>query len=504
MSPLATEVCDGQDTDCDGLPDDYDDSLDTTTQSSWFADQDGDGHGDPDSLVQACTAPAGHVSTGDDCNDTRADAHPDAPEVCDDSNPAVHPGASEVCDEHDVDDDYNGLADTDDPGLTAPLYAHWPDDDGDGYGDAAATPTDSCDPPGPGAAAAVTGGDCDDSLSQDHPGATERCSGIDEDCDASTSEAGRVDFIATGGSVTSLTAAWSTGTASTPTTWSSAGAGELHVCAGTWGVGLSLEHDVSVIGHGGAGSVVLDGAQTLRPIEVAPSTQVSIQGLTVHHGRASRGGGVFAEEAELTLHDVWVQDKETTGSGGGVFIIQTQLNATSLHVHDNTGTYGGGLYARGSCTTVHCTDCTFQDNTAIESGGGVRCYDQGVVTLTDVVASHNATDARGGGLGMNGCELYVAGGVLGDNTADADAAGLYSNSHMELTEVDVLSNTSFDDGGGIFVELNNSEWLDVVGGSVLNNTHGDDGGGILARLNSSGATLRLDGVDFSGNTGDDL
>jgi hypothetical protein len=73
------EVCDGIDNDGDGLVDEGD-ALDP---SIFFEDLDGDGYGDDDSRKRACDPPAGYVDVPGDCDDARADVHPDATEDCD-------------------------------------------------------------------------------------------------------------------------------------------------------------------------------------------------------------------------------------------------------------------------------------------------------------------------------------------------------------------------------------------------------------------------------------
>jgi hypothetical protein len=167
VNPGATELCNGIDDDCDGLLDDDDGAADPST---WYADADADGYGDPATGSVSCEQPSGTSSDDSDCDD--ADA-------------AVNPGATELC--NGIDDDCDGLLDDDDsPADPSAWYA---DSDSDGYGDPA-TGSVSCDQPS-GYLADST--DCDDGDPAVNPAADELCNGVDDDCDGSTDEDGAID-----------------------------------------------------------------------------------------------------------------------------------------------------------------------------------------------------------------------------------------------------------------------------------------------------------------------
>lgn len=71
IHPDRRERCDnGQtDEDCDGLIDDADDDLQENTRQQGYTDADGDGYGDANALVLACTLPPGVVADASDCDD---------------------------------------------------------------------------------------------------------------------------------------------------------------------------------------------------------------------------------------------------------------------------------------------------------------------------------------------------------------------------------------------------------------------------------------------------
>jgi hypothetical protein len=143
--PGAPEQCDGYDNNCDLLVDDGDPTVDVSTGTDFYRDDDRDGYGDDARIVRACANPdpIAFIEIGGDCDDREA---------------TVNPGAPEVCDE--LDNNCDTLVDEDDP-LIDPtdLDTFFEDGDGDGVGNTNA-PFQACDLPVTGYA--LVDGDCDD------------------------------------------------------------------------------------------------------------------------------------------------------------------------------------------------------------------------------------------------------------------------------------------------------------------------------------------------------
>ncbi|MES2621974.1 MAG: MopE-related protein, partial [Bacteroidota bacterium] len=75
--PGATELCNGIDDNCNGQIDEGSSRL-----STYYADADGDGFGNVNVTIEACSAPPGYVTNRTDCDDTNPAVHPDATEIC--------------------------------------------------------------------------------------------------------------------------------------------------------------------------------------------------------------------------------------------------------------------------------------------------------------------------------------------------------------------------------------------------------------------------------------
>ncbi len=157
----ATEICDGEDNDCDG-------DIDEDAGDKWYLDADGDGHGDADVMVVACDPPDDYVASSNDCDDTDA---------------GVYYGAEETCNGQDDDCDLEV-----DEGVTVTFYR---DADGDGIGTGDAV-VQACEPP---AGFAPVDGDCDDTDASIFPGAEEVCDGADNDCNGLEDDTGGAEGI---------------------------------------------------------------------------------------------------------------------------------------------------------------------------------------------------------------------------------------------------------------------------------------------------------------------
>ncbi len=558
VNPGSDELCNGYDDDCDGDVDE-DTAVDAST---WYTDADGDGYGDSSSTVSACSQPSGTVTNSHDCDDTDAAVYPLADEYCngydddcdgdvdedtavdtstfymdgdgdgygrstlwadacsapsgfvadntdcDDSDAGIHPGADEYCDraDHDCDGDTTaGAVDAD------TWYA---DTDGDGYGDSGSSTTACTQPSGYSA----LGGDCDETDTEIHPGATEYCDGVDTDCDGIADGSGLVTFEDTSGSLSDYSTDFATGTASSAYARTLRWDGTLVFCPGTYYTHLTVRASTLAIeGSGGSGSITLQGDGTTTVIAAnSTASSLSIEGVTVRNGSASYGGGIHGgtHGLDIELDDVVIEDCYASNSGGGLYqygsgsVIATDLVLDSNQAASN----GAGLYAWGS--DVYLDGAEVTDNEAGSYGGGLYIRDGNLEIDASTLSSNEATYA--GGLFAYEVDLEMYDSEVTSNEVSDYGGGLYfTYSDALLDEVQVHGNSvsgpssSYSGaGGGLF--LNNGSYVYCAGttsttSGVYDNTATWGAG---AFLYDSSSELESDvcdwGSDSSDNDPDDV
>jgi len=117
---------------------------------------------------------------------------------------------------------------------------------------------------------------------------------------------------------------------------------------------------------------------------------------------------------------------------GGVFIAYATASLERFTMMRGIYTNGGGLYNRGSTTSLN--NVTITKNSATQSGGGIYNYG-GTLNLNNVTISDNSAKGSGGGLqlysGSPGT-VFINNTILGDNIAptNPDCSGaITSNGH---------------------------------------------------------------------------
>jgi parallel beta-helix repeat protein len=446
VHPGAAEICDELDQDCDGAVDE--DAVDATV---WYADQDDDGAGDGTRTLAACELPTGYVANPDDCDDADGDAFP---------------GNTETCD--GVDQDCDGVVDDDAAG--APQW--YADDDGDGFGD----PDDSqtaCDQPWGYIARAD---DCDDADSGIHPGVTETCDGVDEDCDGSADEGfddtdadGTADCVDDCPVYADPTVSSGDGSSTSPyasiaeaISLRGGFCDEILLNPGTYYETVDYGgEDLDIRSVSGASSTILDGSTEGGPVVSFVSGESSaavLEGVTITGGTGSSeskpgtsttstyGGGLYVYDADPTITDCVLEDN-SAGHGGGAYLRKYSGTFDGNTVQDNTASAtwaGAGLYVYDSDGTI--SGNTFDGNEATSSGGlggALYAYEYDGAFTANVVRDNVASYA-GGGLVLRECEAVVSNNLIEGNAMD----GLVS---VDGDETRFLNNTVDGNGYGMYL-----------------------------------------------------
>ena len=483
---------------CGDKPDDTGEPpvVDTETQSTWYADADADGYGDPSSSAQAVEPPSGHVENDEDC---------------DDADDAIHPGADEICD--GIDNDCDGAVDDEDDAEDASIW--YADTDGDGFGDINAT-TRACEPPsGYGSDSA----DCDDADSAIHPSATELCDGVDNNCDGETDEDAAVDASTWysdadedgWGDPDSTTLACEQPTGflddasdcddgdplvypgasercdgkdtdcdgqnvehDVPAVYTSIQTALDHakkgdaicVAAGSYNERIQFQgEDVLVEGLAGSAATILDGEGlgSVVTITNGESAVATLRGFTITGGFSEEGGaGVLVEGADATLEDLVISDNFCNPSryscwGTGLQLEDSESTARQLVIRDNV--------CHGSCRGVGLASISGDNH------------------LEDIEISGNLarSDSYSLGTGINAyeTELSITGLALRDNAMVAVEVGASSSAACMKTWYSV-------------VEIRNA----VFAGNTLEIPRQDGWGGCI---DNSHTALSMENVTISGN-----
>jgi len=461
--PGATETCNGVDDDCDG---DIDEGAAGSTP--YYADADGDSYGDAGDVDYSCTAPSGYVADSTDCDDTDA---------------AINPAAAEHC--NGLDDDCDGTVDV---GATdeSIWYA---DGDGDGYGDTGSTTT-ACSPPS-GYVGDDT--DCHDADAAVHPGATETCNSVDDDCDgdidedASDATAWYPDGDGDGyGDTSSVT--YDCGTLSGMTTTGGdcddldplinptateycdgvdtdcdgtldpsstvtfvSSAGVKSDVTSTFTLSSSASPDTYVFSDDGTLYLCAGSYDAFIEVSAADASIVGMEG----SGSTELSAGYFGTNitaltgaANLSVSGLsLIEGSGTNGGAISSIIVGLDFYGEDLVVTQSLATNGGGIYLKDAASVslqvVEVSSC-------VANKGGGLYIDEGVLDFDDVWVTLNVAADQGGAAWMKDVTGSAVGLLVSENAATSKGGGLYiDDAIMSIEDSELSDNICSSNGGAI-------------------------------------------------------
>jgi CSLREA domain-containing protein len=231
---------------------------------------------------------------------------------------------------------------------------------------------------------------------------------------------------------------------------------------------LTADNDTTVVGATRAGSIV-DGAFGSRLFDVEGAAMLTLQTLTLRHGRSGDGGAIRVRGlATLHLDDVTVQDCESTADGGAIRV--------------TTG-------------TVEIAHSTLLGNQANADGGAVRISD-GTLTVTDSTIAGNESGSDGGGIRISMGELSVTRSTISGNMGGSDGGGIrVSDGTTSLENSTVTGNDAGSRGGGL---RHSKGTVNILSSTITDNDAGRGGG-----ISTDSATTTLTSSIVALNRDDD-
>jgi hypothetical protein len=290
---------------------------------------------------------------------------------------------------------------------------------------------------------------------------------------------------------------------------------------------LSIGQDITITGAGMLATTIKQTGQ-FRVISSLPPTLVKINSLTVTGGNVvgtngpngsspgmagSAGGSAnssaIAFAAGLALTDVLVTGNTAVAGNGG----KGAQAAPGIGGNGGDGGDAGGALSGAGTLTMLRTEVSGNssfggvagagaDGSGAGSGGvggtsgpASAAVDMGIgssLAITDSLIANNIDIPGAAGAGGKGGASGGSGGAGGLGNQPADSGGIFTNGHIDLTNVTITGNYAGGSAGGTGGAAVHSGSSGGAGGASF----GGDGGGV-ALLN--GAVGRFDSVTIAAN-----
>jgi len=436
--PGNTEVCDGQDNDCDFQSDEGMDDLDNDGFAYCIDCDDGNQDVFPGN-PEVCD---GFDNDCDPATDEAVDGDNDGSTICmgdcDDNDPTISPAAAEMC--NGVDDDCDGVL----------QLGEDYDSDGDGTLD-------------------CNDGNCPHWVDASHIGTNVGTQALPWQKIAQALSALDGDSCQT---------AWvGPGTYAQDLNWPASG------------------DDIRIVSTVGSDFTIIQSNTNGTPVTITggQSTATLIDGFRITGGFATvSGGGVFVQDSSVTIANCRLDNNEAEESGGGIAVENGDLILRNTLIEDNlAGVHGGGLFK--SLGSVTISDSVVQSNSAVVKGGGIY-VSLAALTMADSVILLNDAGTNGGGvfLSPGGATIALFGNTFDTNISGDNGGCLYVQSFEGQIYRNVFQSCFAEDHGGA-VYLGSTTGVSLFYNNLTNTSEAFQGAALFTTL---GATQVVNNTFF--------
>jgi CSLREA domain-containing protein len=228
---------------------------------------------------------------------------------------------------------------------------------------------------------------------------------------------------------------------------------------------LDIVADLAIVGIDFS-TTTIDAGGIDRAFDVHSGAAVTIDGLSITHGAASDGGGIYIHQASLALRGVWLADSAANADGGGIYNAGGALRIESSLVSDNTaGGVGGGVENLAGAAQI--ISSIINNNVAAGNGGGI--HSAGQLLIDDAWIHDNSTSSSGAGIYASS-KTHIINSLINDNYAALSGGNIYSGDTGGLSVLNVSRSMithgfTAENGGGIF----NDGALEIVNATINTN-----------------------------------
>ncbi|MCB0317909.1 MAG: CSLREA domain-containing protein [Bdellovibrionales bacterium] len=245
----------------------------------------------------------------------------------------------------------------------------------------------------------------------------------------------------------------------------------------------------------GQGSTVVDGRNVDRVFHVQNSNNFTISDLTIERGSISGdlGSGIYhVGDAVMTASSVTFRENTTSSVGGGIAANNLDLTVLDSIFENNTGLSGGGaIFLTGNKQLV-VSGSDFTGNFSM-SAGAIYFASTARILVSNSIFDSNKGLATAGSIfattpGNVTVESSDFTGNYSATTGGSIFAATSSNGKLVFDRVSIDNSTANAAGGGIFA-TSDSGSISLTNSSITNSTSGT-GGGLYLSSSSNDVTIQ--------------